>query len=510
MTLDYRPDGISMWDTWYILHEGVVHMFHLQNLSKDSQRPAEDAFCMGHATSTDLLHWTEQPYAFCPNPDDPRDDLTAWSGCVHTDGNGKFYFYYTMRGSDANGYSQRIGLMLSDDLYTWTRYKNNPIIIPDPRYYLSYETMLPKSTVDCRDMVVVNAPDGNGYVGIFAARVPGREQAQTSVFGAARSQDLIHWEQLPPAFAPEKYADIEFPDVYYLDGRWYLTCLTGNRYGNRGTFSDPTVRYGTIYAVADRPEGPYHEIEGDNVLIGGQVYSGYSCRSLLLDGERHTLYTEMVPPGYAETVSPPMLTKALPDGRLRLAYNPRSAAWRTETLIEPGTTPPITKLLFTQSYWNMLGGNWTLRDGKYMGEAETGWQAADLGVGAENCEFEATVVLHSGVAVGLIYRPDSSLEYAGNDRGGATAFFLDAEKQQLVSARVPLFDTEHLRSFAVEYGKPYRLRVSVRPPRFEVYIDDILVMQSAIDWADLPQPGLGLFVDRGRAEVYDLAAYKLG
>ncbi len=61
------------------------------------------------------------------------------------------------------------------------------------------------------------------------------------------------------------------PDVYQIDGTWYLTCLTGNRYGNRGFFSDPTVVLGTIYAVAERAEGPYHMHPDDNVLLGADL-----------------------------------------------------------------------------------------------------------------------------------------------------------------------------------------------------------------------------------------------
>jgi hypothetical protein len=36
------------------------------------------------------------------------------------------------------------------------------------------------------------------------------------------------------------------------------------------------------------------------------------------------------------------------------------------------------------------------------------------------------------------------------------------------------------------------------------------VLQSSIDWSNAINPSLGLFVDRGQAEICDLAAYKLG
>jgi hypothetical protein len=369
---------------------------------------------------------------------------------------------------------------------------------------------LAKQTVDCRDMVVIPDPSGEGWLGFFAARVHPGSAPETSAIGLARSADLIHWEQFPPSFVPGNISAIEVPDVYQVDGRWILTCLTGNRYGNRGFFSDPTVLLGTIYAVADRAEGPYHMLLDDNVLLGGQTYSGYTCRTMEFEGERVMFYTQPVPEGPA-TVSPPMALRTVDGGRLRLAFHERAKGRRTRTLVAPGSAQPeITQLPFTQFYWALNGGTWRLQDGTYHGEAQTGWQTADLGIGAEAIEFSASVTLHQGAAVGFVFRPDTRVSHSGSDRQGDFVFYLDAEQQQAVAARLPAFIEQHVRRLPVKCGRTYHLRLCIRKPRFELFVDDILVLQGALAWLPAPAPSVGLFVDRGDAAVCGLALYELG
>jgi hypothetical protein len=358
-------------------------------------------------------------------------------------------------------------------------------------------------------MIVIPDPKGSGFLGFYAARIPGDDQPSTAAIATARSEDLVRWEQLPPAFVPGNIATIEVPDVFQIDGRWYLTCLTGNRYGNRGIFSDPGVRLGTIYAVAERAEGPYRMIEGDNLLLGGQVYSGYSCRSLVFEGERYVFYTQPVPRGPA-TVSPPMALRTLPDGRLRLAFSERAKSWRKQVLVAPAHPPSILRLPYTQFYWSMNAGTWALENGVYHGEAHNGWQTADLGPAAENLELEADVTLREGAAAGLLFRPDASLEHSGNDPAGDIVFYLDAQRQQVAAARLPAFDQPHVREYPVQRGQTYQVRLCIRQPRFEVYLDDILVLQSALDLPAIPHPGFGLFVDRGIAEIQNLTLHELG
>ncbi len=508
MSIDYFPEEMSMWDSWGIEHNRIAHIIYLQFYGKDLTRNLTDADWLGHATSPDLLRWTEKPLAFGPGPAGGPDDMQPWTGCV-VKNDGKFYLFYTMRSTIDHGGGQKIGLALSDDLEHWERFPGNPVIVPDNRYYVSYEHPLLKHIVDCRDMVVIPDPEGSGWLGYFATRVHEGTASQTSAIGLARSKDLIHWEQFPPVFVPGNISAIEVPDVYQVDGKWYLTCLTGNRYGNRGYFSDQTILGGTIYAVADCPEGPYQMIPGDNVLIGGQSNIGYTCRTMEFGGIRYAFYTQPVVEGPA-TLSPPMELRTISGGCLRLAFSERAKGLRKKTLISPGDRTEIVKLPYNMSHWALHGGSWSLLENVYHGEAETGWQTADLGIGAENVEFSADISLTRGSAVGFVFRPDSTVDHSGSDHKGDFIFYLDADRQWIVSARLPAFDQQNVREFPFENGRTYRMRLCIRQPRFEIYVDDILVLQGALHWVPALSPSVGLFIDRGSAEVRGLELYELG
>ena len=504
MTVDYRPRGMTMWDTWYLEHGGQAHVFHLQRRAPISLRDPAEATWLGHAVSDDLIHWQELPLALGPGTPEALDELQPWTGCVVAHER-KFYMYYTMRTSVGDGFGQRIGLATSDDLIHWVRHPGNPVIVPDPRWYIGHDDPLARHVVDCRDLIVVPDPDRRGWLGFYAARVPAEEEAETSVIAAVRSPDLIAWEHLPPAWAPRKYACIEVPDVFFLDGKWYMICLSNTALGNRGTFSDPYVTRGTVYAVADHPLGPYQELDGDNTLMGGTKYAGYSCRSLLFDGELHMFYTQVTPDGN-NTLSPPMLVRSLPDGRLRLAYSPRTKAWRRESIIAPGDQPPVAHLPFSTRIWPLHAGRWVLEGGVYQGESRTGWQVADLGVGAANVEMEARLTLKQGIAAGLVLRSDTSMHWPG---GKDIVFALDAEQGIVLAATLSTFDELGRRRHPIRPGQTYHMRVCIRPPRFEVYVDDILVLDGAAEFPQMPRPSVGLFVDRGQVEMAELEAYSL-
>jgi len=516
-TLNYRPNGMNMWDTWCIEHQEKIHLFHLQTLAHETKRPREDANWLGHAVSADGIHWEEQPQAFGPNTPGTRDDLQPWTGCVYENA-GKFYLYYTMRSSIDGSQGQHMGLATSTDLMHWERYAGNPVISPDPKWYISHDESLPPTTldpakpeqkvgvVDCRDLVIVRDPAGKGFWGFYAARIWAEESAEQSVIACVHSDDLLHWTHRPPIFAPRKYNCIEVPDVYQINGRWYLTCLTGNHYGSRGIYSDPNVTKGTIYATSARLEGPYKEIDGDNVILGSTGPSaGYSLRSVMVAGERLAFYTEQHPEDQTATISPPMRLRATTDGRLRLAYSPRVQGWRKGQLLSPDSPLSIASHPVNHPQWSGKNGRWML-DGKiYLGMSHSNYQIADLGIGAENMEIEATVKLLDGTGAGLVLRHGAEPHWVLHD----FVFALDAGEQRVYAARAQEFEEVYARAFLVERGRAYHIRICARGPRVEFFIDDDLYIQFTMRKPYPVKRTIGLFVDHGRAEISKLSAWEL-
>ena len=499
----YRPEGMSMWDTWYIENEGELHVFYLQWKTPGSKRSSLDENSIGHAVSKDMIHWQEKPCVLPPGTA-PDDDLQPWTGCVvkHDD---LFYLFYTMRSKLDDGKKQKIGLATSSDLYHWERYGNNPVIEPDSSWYVSPEYPASNGIVDCRDFVVIRHPE-KGWIGYFAARVHADELAKGAVVAAAKSNDLIHWGQLPPVFIPEKYSIIEVPDVFFLNGKWYLTCLTGNNYGNRGIFSDPFVTYGTVYAVADKPEGPFFELPDDNVLMGGIDYhAGHSLRSVLFKGKMYAFYTQSFY-DYPRTLSPPMSFVTDTKEHLRLAYSDFNEIYKKDTIYDSGEVMLEPKLVKCRAEREEMSGKWSIQGEKYIGASETGWQICKLFEIQKNVEIQALINLQKGVAGGIVY---GSLK--GN-KPKEMVFMLDANEQIVHAAKTPAFNDQFKRKFHVRHKVPYHFRILIRYPWIDVYLDNILILQFSYNMDELlggSPPCLGLFVDRGVVEISNINVYEL-
>ena len=500
----YRPNGMNMWDPWFVAHEGQVHLFHLQRLASGSKRTAAEADHIGHAVTRDLIHWTEWPITVGPGEKGGMEDMNPWTGCAVVK-EGVFHLFYTMRGMrDASrsnyggGGIQRIGLATSSDLVHWQRYPRNPVITPDPRWYVHQGKPEPGNKVGCRDMKIIRDPAGDGWIGFYAATVPAEEEAEAACIALARSKDLIHWEQMPPAFRPKRYGEVEAHDVFTLGGKWWMTCLTSNGHGNRGGFSDPNVVRGTIYAVADRPEGPYHEPAGGNILLGGDNTSGGTVSSVEFEGKRYAIFNE------GSHLSPPMELNVSPDGRLRMMWNTRQNAWRGQSLLPVKLPAPVD--LLTHHTGGVTAGKWELAaDGSYRGKSRTGCQVADLGFGAADMEVEATITLKSGIAAGLVLRADRSASYPKGD----FVFALDAQDGCVFGASLMSFQPMSRRQFKVEPNHAYHIRLCARGSRYELYVDDELILHGGFPKEFVrTQPGLGLFVDRGETVIEKIAVYQ--
>ena len=495
--MNYHPQQQYVWDAWYMVKDDQVHAFHLQQNRPNCTLPPHVQDMFGHAVSANLVDWTECAPCLGPDPANPLDCNQPWTGCALWH-NQRGYLYYTMRNRDPQSNIQHIGLAVSDDGYSWTRHPGNPVITPDPKWYATVGNPTP-NLLDCRDLVVIPHPQGHGWLGYYATRRLADELPKTSVIACVRSDDLIHWTHLPPAFVPNKYACVEVPDVFELNGRWFMTCLTGCGYGNRGIFGEPQLTHGTIYAVAERPEGPFRELK-DFVLLGSHTtVSPISCRSVQFQGQRHMLYTDRetfdgTDQGntHIGVLTTPKLLHTDGD-RLFLAYSNRIEGHVQQELIGSSRPP---QQVHADHVWGQIWQTPTVQwdfTGTIRGTSQTGWGVAELGVEAESFILEADITLLSGIAAGVMIRmQQGNGAFVGVDRDLQAVFFSELPS--------PLFVEQ--RHCAITEGQTVKLRIVQRREFVEVYIHDELKLAFARYRNALG--GIGLCVDRVDATFANL------
>jgi len=494
----YTPQGMSMWDSWFISKGDKVHMFHLQQLAKNSSLPPLYAEAVGHAVSEDLLHWTTLQPALPPLPSGGLDDLRPYTGCV-VEHKGQYYMFYTMRGKADKGFGQRIGLAFSNDLVKWERYDKNPVIVPDSKYYISHDKPMANRTVDCRDMTIVWDETNQRWVGFYSARLRNSDNAQCAAIAAVESKDLIHWEHLPPAFTP-KYTYIEVPEVYHINGKWYLSCLTNTEWNPRGVFSEPYMNHGTIYAWSNKPEGPYQEFKDDNVLIAdtNENAAGVSCKAVQFNGKTYVFYTERFP-DTSHLLSPPMGITTDKNGHLRLAYSGYAEKIKGRQIISPIKNTAITDVPIPVLEWPIHSGTWKLENNILTGYAQYSWQIAYLGIVVDNIEITADIYMNA-FAAGIVYNTETH---------GNMVVMLDSHEKAVSCTYAPVFPLKHMRHWDINKGQSYQLRIIKRGRRFEVYVDNLLALGFFEDVQDKQNPRIGVIVECGSVTISNLCVYEL-
>ena len=306
----YRPRSLhsDIGDVEIIEHQGRLHMFHLVIPNRD---------LVGHAVSPDGLSWTALPPAVrTGDPGDWDDDMIRTVSV--TERAGRFYMLYSATCRADGGAVERTCGAVSDDLMHWEKLPDVAGIAPDERFYEG-ETLSP-SRVPWRD------PKPFFWQGRYYCVLCARENKgpllRRGAVALMVSDDLIHWTQHAPLYAPGACMELECPQIYRMDGRFYLIA---------SLMEDSSQRYW----VADALEGPYRVAGGDNLLAPPKTH--YAGRIARFQGRDvfacWTFANEDGPSPFGLHVTPGALIKyvpavldlcAEPDGRLTLRT---PAAW---------------------------------------------------------------------------------------------------------------------------------------------------------------------------------------
>jgi beta-fructofuranosidase len=253
-----RIEDHWLWDSWMADDGEHYHLFFLKapkGLGDAGRRHTSAR--VGHARSRDLVDWEVLPDALEPDPDG-WDDLAIWTGSVARGDDQVWRMYYTAI-STRGGHvlrDQRVGLAESEDLTTWRRVLDRPVLEVDSRWYKSLDED-PTASETWRDPLVLRDPDGDGWHMLVTARGLGAGRNDDGVVAHARSADMRRWEVRPPlSEVGTGFGQLEVLQVREIDGRTVLvfTChpqeQTPERLREWG-------EYCTWYVLGDSLLGPW-------------------------------------------------------------------------------------------------------------------------------------------------------------------------------------------------------------------------------------------------------------
>lgn len=215
-------EGRYINDHCIVRNGDTYHLFYiLGDVGKGCYTPGNEVV-IGHSVSDDLASWRQVAHAVTIDRDHPWESAHVFAPYV-IEASGRFYLFYS---SDNPHGAQYINLAVSDDLMTWDRHPENPILTP-PGWAL-WDGAMPCS---CRDPHVIAHADF-GYLLYYVADLP--EDPPQSCIAVARSLDLVHWDSAVPVLS-RRHSSLEAfvcktesPCVVARNGFYYLFYRHGN------------------------------------------------------------------------------------------------------------------------------------------------------------------------------------------------------------------------------------------------------------------------------------------
>jgi beta-fructofuranosidase len=204
--MPFDPNGAIFW-------KGKYHLFYI---FQDPTLP-DDGHSWGHASSTDLLHWTFHPTALSPAADDPERGIFSGGACIGLDGKPTLVYHGCWAG-------MCIATSDDDDLIHWTKSPHNPVIPDvqdeDPSFGV-YNVFDPHPWVE----------GDTAYV-VLGAKVKPHNLYDTLYLFS--SKDMIHWDYQRQFYAPNPEwtgpeEDCACPDFFKLGDRYMLSCISHPR-----------------------------------------------------------------------------------------------------------------------------------------------------------------------------------------------------------------------------------------------------------------------------------------
>jgi hypothetical protein len=236
---------------------GLYHLFYLRG------NPAVN---IGHATTTDFVHWNILPPVLSPGTWDQK----LWAPHLIKNDAGWWFMYYT--GVNAPG-AQQSGLAFSSDLAAWFKWPQ-PVYHPDPSWALWSESVFSHG----RDPHVIQ------YNGLYYMFVTAKHQWNKGAVACATSPDLFNWTDAGYIYLHDSWHVLESVFIMQRNGLWHMFFTEEAVYGT-SHMSSPTL-YGGWNLIDRRIIDPGHAPQV-TATTSGDILSRHSVYNDLHGGIRY-------------------------------------------------------------------------------------------------------------------------------------------------------------------------------------------------------------------------------
>ena len=293
----FLHDGHAIGDAWYFVDAltDTVHMFYL---AWPAEEDGSYSSFVGHAVSKDLSSWVRLEPVLHSGPLGSWDDLRICTGST-IERQGRYWMAYSATSTKESSTDtvwdqyrvQRSGMAVSDDLVGWTKLSDNPTSEPDFRYYEGLSSGL-RNMAHWRDPYLYDSGE-RIYQLICARRLDG-DVSRRGAVGLATSTDMHKWEVLPPLEHDSIADEMECPQIYQINGRWYLVFCTLGKFFSKdyaSRFKSKMPERSNFAMVSDNPLGPYKIYGTGQIIVHSPESYFYAAQLVSLRGQWYLLAT---------------------------------------------------------------------------------------------------------------------------------------------------------------------------------------------------------------------------
>jgi len=287
--------GNHVGDAWFHVCGEVVHAFYLTAPSSVKRYTLWD---IGHATSRNLVDWKIEGIAIPRGRAGERDERGLATGSVFA-AQGRFFMSYTI-----SEWAETV-MAVSDDLFRWSKCGGEAGTKLDPALYEPIGTGK-RASRHWRDPFVIRH-EGSWYQ-LTCASDPTAPEGIRGTVGLARSGDLQSWTILPPLDVEPVCQEMECPQLYWRNERWYLVfSALADQISEeaKARIGAGNVWWTTYVMMAKDFFGPYRLAAHPRIVPASQPVQPYACQIVSHRGQDFCLGS-VWPEGGGDHISDPL------------------------------------------------------------------------------------------------------------------------------------------------------------------------------------------------------------